>query len=661
MKLKKAQRLFLSSSLSVFLVGCGAPNYSPSESHITVEEVSSQAPIVEKDNIPSLVKTSPTAPAFSGKKGSGTYDVVVTGVPVRDLLFALARDSGVNMDVSDDVSGLVTMSALDQTLDAILARIARQIDIRVETVGDAIIVKADTPYYKQYHIDFLNITRTYTSSATTSGVGGGGAANISNAAVSNFWSGLEDTLEIILEVNADEPDDSGSAATLSEEDDRRTRAENVTDAQFRLYGENNYSLSQETGVLVVYAPDRLQREVQSVLDNILSIAKRQVLLEATVVEVVLNNQYAQGIDWSVFNSMASEGLALYQGASGGAASAVKLITQALEVTTDTRTFTQGANETDAAFEGRVADHVKTLRKHEFQGPNDVLTSFSPEVEYTTEGGTRKAEVSATLEGKKVNQSSTSAVAGGLAPTNPMDGLFSAAYRKGDISAAVQLLDTFGDARVLSSPRISALNYQPALLRVVDQEVYFNIETTDEVDKETGQVTSRQYGVSENTVDVGFAMNVLPHISEDGQIILNLKPSVTRILDYRSVPTPKDFSIATTSTNRVPITRIRELESVIALRDGEVAVLGGLLEDRRMDNNSSVPGISRLPGVGALFEKKNEKTYKTEFVVFIRARIIKNPSINGGDYSHYRHLLPDTDFILRETDRTLLPPAQQGVR
>ena len=135
------------------------------------------------------------------------------------------------------------------------------------------------------------------------------------------------------------------------------------------------------------------------------------------------------------------------------------------------------------------------------------------------------------------------MAGGLAPTVPSgDSFFTGAFRNGDISAAVQLLDVFGDSRVLSSPRISALNNQAAILRVVDQEVYFNIEVNDTVNEETGQLTGREYTIEENTVDVGFVMNVLPQISASDEIILNLKPAVTRVLEYRSAPVPAPWAV-----------------------------------------------------------------------------------------------------------------------
>lgn len=704
----KAQRIFLSSSLSVFLAGCGAPNYSQSEMHMTFEEAETTKQ-VKPERIPALVKASPTAPVLADTEDSSTFDVVVNNVPVRDLLFALARDAGINMDIDDEVGGYVSISALDQTLDAILARIGEQIAIRVTRVGDAIVIKADTHYYKYYQVDFLNVSRTYSSSATAGGVGNTGSSSVSNTASNNFWGELEASINQILGVNYSGGE---SGAVVDQQLKGSEGAAQISGSEFKEGAAgNSYNLNQDTGVLTVYAPDRLQKEIQVLLDRNMTIAKRQVLLEATIVEVVLNNQYAQGIDWSLFNSLAEEGLALYQGGgAGGAAAALEYLTReitrnanaefnaaslvgltaadiinsyglsgstaqtvrtvvgnaeiqgpaqegqqpdAAEVAKANRVASILRNANDANFLAATSSDPFALVRERISNPTQSVPNESGYITYTSQN---------TYTAEEVNDLATQRSSGGLKPNNTLDGgFFTAAYRQGDISAAVQLLDTFGDAKVLSSPRISALNHQPALLRVVDQEVYFSFTVSEDVNEETGQATSREFSATENTVDVGFSMNVLPYISENGEVILNLKPAVTRILDYRRAPILESFGTAAGGTqNLVPITRVRELESIISLRDGEIAVMGGLLEDRTGDDSSSVPGLSNLPGVGTLFQKKNQSTYKTEFVVFIRARVINNPSVNG-DYSDFRHLLPNGDFILRETSDTLWPPAQRPAR
>ncbi len=676
MYFSKAQRLVLSSSLSVFLAGCGAPNYAPSEMHMSAEEVQSEAP-QSPDAIPALVKATPTVPVMSNEKGADTFDVVVTNVPVRDLLFALARDSGVNMDIDADVGGLVTMSALDQTLDAILDRISLQVPIRIDRSGSALIVKNDEPYYKRYHVDYTSVIRTYSSSADSGGVGGGAAA-ISNVSGNSFWNGLEASIAAILGVGLEIPGEASLAGDEAQDNALLVSADE-TEAVYDT--DNTYNFNRDTGILLVYAPDRLQREVRAYLDDASSISRRQVLLEATVVEVVLNNDYRQGIDWSAFNQFARDGLSIYQGAAvGGPAAFINELLQEFSIT-QTNNFrdfnsditddpaTEEDERSDGVFDRNDDDYERYqtfIAQARYEQPGAVITEFSTEETFLPGVGNRAGnlEVELDYDITRPNQEGTALRAGGLIPaTSSVPGAaFTAAYRSGDVSAAVELLDTFGDAKVLSSPRISVLNNQPALLRVVDQEVYFSIEVTENLDENTGSVTERTIDVTENTVDVGFSMNVLAHITAKDEVFLNLKPSVTRVLDYRRAPTPAiaGGTGGTQVDNLVPITRIRELESVLSLRDGEIAVMGGLLEDRVGDNNTSVPGLSSLPGVGALFQKKQEQTSKTEFVVFIKARIITNPSIHA-DYSDYQSLLPDSDFIIRDRGDTGLPPKQKKAR
>ena len=690
MYFSKAQRIVLSSSLSVFLAGCGSPNYSPSEMHMSVEEVRATAP-KSPENIPALVKATPTAPQLSANDEPVTFDVVVTNVPVRDLLFGLARDSGVNLDVDAGVGGVITMSALDQTLDAILDRIALQIPIRIERTGNAIVVKNDEPYFELYHVDYTSVQRTYSSSTAGGGIGGSGASSISNTAENQFWENFEDSIEAILEIELEEGD---SAVGLGEGQESIAAA---NDAEASLNTENEYDFNQDVGILMVYAPSRVQREVKRYLDEVLSIVRRQVLLEATVVEVVLNNEYAQGVDWSLFNQFAKKGLALYQGANVGGAAAV--VNEVVRSFTDERNsnfidvdgngaitdadftashYIPGRGVVDSTVQGAIKNTNDRAAWQSFTSRSSVetgnrrVTAFNvaetaiartPADADTNPTAGQLVRLTRTYTATGTDDIATKARAGGLRPaTSSVPGAaFTAAYKGKDISAAVELLDRFGDARVLSSPRISVLNNQPALLRVTDQEVYFNTEVTDTINQDTGTTTGRSFSATPQTIDVGFSMNVLPYITEDDNIFLNLKPTVTRVLDYRRAPTLTATGASTSAgDNLVPIVRVRELESVMSLRDGEIAVMGGLLEDRTGDSNTSVPGLAELPGVGNLFQKKNETTFKTEFVVFIKARVIRNPSLHG-DYADYRDLLPNSDFILRDRSNNGLPPRQKAAR
>jgi general secretion pathway protein D len=581
MKQRHTGLTFLCSSAAVFLAGCGSSNYEPSELHITKEKVAADAPKYA-DDVPRLVRRTAKLPSLEYSETQETFDVVVHNASVRDLLFALARDLGINVDIDARVSGIVSISAFDQTFTNILERISKQMPIRYEYVGDSILVKFDEPYMKQYVVEYLNIDRTYSSSASVAGVstggegGGSGSASVSNTSSRSFWNQLEQTLRLL--VDGSYSSNSSSEGLGDDVEDAITDAADNEPAIFS--GLSPYFIvDQEAGMVLVFASEFTQKEVQAYLDSVQEISRRQVLLEATVVEVALDNSYSQGIDWSVFDPGATDGLF----ASGG-------------------TGILGPIRLDGSLPAGF--------------PGTVLN----------EGNVRSLD---------------------------NDGeFFGAAMRIGDLDVAVTMLQEFGEAKVVSSPRVNAMNNQGALMRVVDNRVFFTIEQEieDGTDEEAPTITTE---VTETIIPEGFTMNVLPQISSNGQVMLNLKPSLTRI-----VGPPR--TIATTgATAESPNTSVREFESLITLRDGEVGVLGGFIEDRTDDGRQGVPGAMDIPGLGSFFQNNDEATRRTQLVIFIKATVINNPSING-DYVEYKDLLPDTNFMRRDQGNILFKPEQKEV-
>jgi len=571
----------LCSSTAAFLVGCGSNNYEPSELHITKEKVDADAPKFAAD-VPRLVRRTAKLPTLEYAETQETFDVVVHNVSVRDLLFTLARDLKLDVDIDARVGGVVSISAFDQTFENVLERIKEQLPIRYDYVGDAIVVKNDEPYLKQYHVEYLNVERNYTSSASITGIttdgqsGGSGTASVTNTSEYSFWAQVETVLEELV-TGTYVPNEAG--VDLVDEDQEIAVLQSENEPEISEDFDPYFVIDEATGVVLVYAPEFVQTEVEAYLDSIQEISRRQVLLEATVVEVALNNAYSQGIDWSVFDSGATEGLFASQGANLGP------------------TLPSGGFQ--SGFPGSVLQ-------------NNVRAYQSENL------------------------------------------FFGSALRIGDLEAAVSLLQEFGSAKVVSSPRVSAMNNQGALMRVVDNNVYFEVETEREAgDADNPPIISAT--VTETIVPEGFVMNVLPQISAVGQIMLNLKPSLTRITGERSFPAVEGSPVAGTA----PITSVREFESFISLNDGEVGVLGGVIEDNSRDTRTGLPGAMDLPGVGSLFEHNNELTRRTQLVIFIKATVITNPSVNG-DYVDYRDLLPDTDFMRRGKGNVLFTPDQKEV-
>ncbi len=179
-----------------------------------------------------------------------------------------------------------------------------------------------------------------------------------------------------------------------------------------------------------------------------------------------------------------------------------------------------------------------------------------------------------------------------------------------------MLQEFGDVKVLSSPKIMAINNQTALLKVVDNVVYFTIEA-DTVTSETLAQTT--FTTTPHTVPVGFVMSVTPQISREQAVILNVRPTISRITGFVADPNPA--LAAEDIESLVPQIQVREMESVLRVRSGQIAVLGGLIQDSIDLQDAGIPGLTELDVVGDAFTYRNNQLKKSELVIFLRPRVV----------------------------------------
>ncbi|MDO9200163.1 MAG: type II and III secretion system protein, partial [Hydrogenophaga sp.] len=299
--------------------------------------------------------------------------------------------------------------------------------------------------------------------------------------------------------------------------------------------------------------------IREFMDRVMLSAGRQVMIEATIVEVNLSDQYQQGINWTVFR----RGLPLFQlGPSGGdMPSGVPM-----------------------------------------SGVIPSMASFTPT--YTSASGLTQ------------------------------------------ISAAVRLLESFGNTKVLSSPKISALNNQAALLKVTEDIVYFTL--TNQYERgEGGSPGTYTVTSTPNTVSVGFVMSVMPQVGESDQVTLILRPTLSRVSGYVNDPAVSiNLALARAGgtdvpevVSRVPQIQTRELESVIKVRSGDTAVLGGLMRENFTSNTDQTPGLGNVPGLGELFKYKSRDNGKSELVIFLRPTVVNDASL-GGDYQAFESHLSE---------------------
>jgi len=577
----------LALAIVLTVPGCAniKPYVPPSEGHIAKPQTTAES----DKAIPPPARVSDLVPPPKPVAKPQTYSVVVSEVPVKDLLVALARDTRQNIDVHPGISGLVSLNAVNETLPAILERVSKQVNMRYRLEGNTIVVSPDTPYVKSYRVNYVNLARETTSSIGVTGeivASGGGAAGaaggaggssgsstkVTSVSKNDFWDQLRDNIRSILNstrLQSLSAEAKGERlALIKQEQEMRvkqmeaasragqgapTLAASVVSSSGGAQQQasllpDDVVVNAISGTVTVNATEKQHQLVQQHLDGIIIAMQRQVLIEATIVEVGLSEAYQGGVNWE---RLASAG-----------------------------------------------------------GPNIDISQILL-------GGFNTAATAA---------GATSGNAITIATTSPT----------GNINAVVKLLQEFGDTRVLSSPKLMALNNQTALLKVVDNVVYFEVSSSASQGTTGGVLQT--ISTTAKTVAVGVVMSVTPQINEDGRVILTVRPTITRLnprQPFVSDPNP----VLTTTPNLVPQVQTREMESVLQVGSGQTVILGGLMQDDVQRNRQQLPGADALAAAGELFRFRDERAAKSELVIFLRPTVVTNPSLESDELKFFQRFLP----------------------
>lgn len=575
--------LILGTGLAPWLTGCVPPQaFDTSSGHIQREAEPAKA---ETAPPPAPVKAAPYTPPPRPTPVVPTYTVVVNDVAVKDLLFSIARDTKFNIDIHPGITGRVSLNAVNEPLPAILDRIARQANLRYVMEGTTISILPDTPFLKTYKVNYVNLSRntssnigvasqisTTGSGSSTSGGSSNASGNNSNTNVTttsnnDYWTVLKDNIVNILYATKAEQKKAEERAAIAEanrvqiefrdNDNPRNAARNqeiIRAVQQNASvqpgdSEREVIVNAVAGTVSVFANERQHQLVQEYLDKVSNASQRQVMIEATIVEVTLKDQYRAGINWQ----------SLVSGATGWAI-------------------------------------------------NTVGSGI---------GGTNLA--------------------------NQLQPFYAATYTnndKWDFKATIDLLESFGNTKVLSSPKLMALNNQTALLKVVNNLVYFSIDVAQGTLSSTGSVLlPTSVTTTAHTVPVGVVMSVTPQIGENGQITLTVRPTITRKAGDVEDPNPQLKQGGLNISNKVPIIQVREMESLLQVRSGQTVILGGLIQDDISGARDGLPGLSRPEGVGAIFGQHERLNSQTELVIFLRPIIVTDGSLQDDELQRFQRLLP----------------------
>lgn len=582
-------RITLLTCVAMALASCAHESkIQPSSGHIDGQNDGASQPntvITNVADIPKPVTKNTYLPPPKAKAKEPVYSIVVYDTPVREVLFAIARDSKFNVDIHPNIKGNVTLNAVDQTLPSILERISKQVDLTYNIQNNVLTIAPDQPVLRTYKVDYVNMSRDTTSfigadgqissasqssgaNGTISNSAGNGANNSSRTSVtseskSHFWETLEKNLKDILAETDKEVLITRSGATSKANAKSKSNqvgksteneAANLADLksereedrnEFKTLFAGTVIVNREAGIINVRATNKQHEKIQDFIDKVMSSARRQVLIEATIVEVRLNDSFQAGIDWSRFgNTATSSGF----------------------------TFQQSL------------------------GPN-------------------------------INPASNGFAIGYL---NPVSSL-------GNLAASVTLLKQFGDTKVISSPKLMVLNNQTAILKVVDNIVYFTVQAQQSQATQGGVLST--VTTTPNTVPVGIVMSVTPQINENSAVNINVRPTISRVVSFVRDPNPQLANIA----SQVPQIQVREMESLLQVNSGNTAILGGLMQDEIQRNTDKVPGLSEIKGFGEIFKGRDYANKKTELVIFLRPTVVKNASLESDELSRYKQYLPSSQL------------------
>jgi general secretion pathway protein D len=567
----------LTSLILPLLAGCVPPKaFDTSSGHIQRESEPKKA---DTPPPPAPVRAAPYTPPPRPAPAIPTYTVVVNDVAVKDLLFSIARDTQYNIDIHPGITGRVSLNAVNESLPAILDRIARQANLRYVMEGKTISIMPDTPYLKTYAVNYVNLSRSSSSTigvasqiaatgmgAVTTGGGGGGTAtsgNSSNTSVTttsnnDFWALLRENIANILYATKAEQKKAEERAAIAEANRIQVdvrggerpldAARSQEMARIVQQGaavqpgdsEREVIVNAVAGTVSVFASERQHQLVQEYIEKVSNASQRQVMIEATIVEITLKDQYRAGIDWQKLGS--------------------------------------------------------------------VVTGWAVNTVGSGIGGTNLG--------------------------NQLEPFYQVTYTNNDkwnFSATIDLLESFGNAKVLSSPKLMALNNQTALLKVVNNLVYFTLKSDT---NQNANNTTTTYTTTAHTVPVGIVMSVTPQIGNSGQVTLTVRPTITRKAGDADDPNP-----ALTIANKVPIIQVREMESLLQIRSGQTVILGGLIQDDSSGTRDGLPVLSRPEGIGAVFGKHERVNSQTELVIFLRPTIVNDGALQDDELMRFQRLLP----------------------
>ena len=525
-----------------------------------------QSDAVKQALLPPLVVEMPRV---DNKLSEPRFDLTVNNANATEVFMAIGSGSRYSVVVHPGVKDRISVNLKDITMFEALDTIREIYGYDYKIQGNRILIQPLTMQSRVFQVNYLNSQRKGRSEIRVSSGAISDNAGQSQSGATNAVTGPQSTGNV-------QALQSSRVETTSEVNfwtDLGTALRSIIGT-----GEGRSAiLNPESGIILVRAMPSELREVDNFLRAMQGVVARQVLLEAKIIEVQLNDNFSTGINWGAFRT--------------------------------------GEN---SRFAGGMLRPGTTLTP---QGPLSSFTTIGPD-----------GQPLANSQFLSNPASPGNLIAGTAVPGT----LFGLAFQTANFAALLNFLQTQGELQVLSSPRIATLNNQKAVLKVGTDEFFVTNVTTNQTTT-TGGAIQNSPSITVQPFFSGVALDVTPQIDENNEIILHIHPSVSSVVDKTK---DIDLGAAGTFRLPLASSSISETDTIVRVGNSNIVAIGGLMRQVDSRTRGQLPGLGDVPVLGHAFKNTTRAGMKSELVILLKPTVIQSDSAWKQDLEDTRNRIRD---------------------